>query len=231
MENEGTLPERTLDGLLTEINSGKQYLVIGENHSDWKIANLVIPLLYNKKVRFKNLFMEALASGAYYVRGDELKDVGGVYGWNPLKYDRIISAAVNNDIWVYGIDSHKRVVDVAGGTLPRNGVEAEIRSLRIIKGGFSGKSIVLTGNDDVNYFKDQLEKSSSVPRNLVNVGVPEDSILTVSTIISEKTKAGLYKTKNLPGGVYFDYLKKHKVSDYVFIRRLDSGFYADSGHI
>lgn len=200
--------ENNIQDILEEIRQGKEYIVVGETHPDESIEYLIIRLINEGSI--KSLFLEALKKGSYSQERDSLKDLDGVYGWNPKKYDRIIKIANNKGLKVYGIDSH--------GKRAEGGKETSGWASYIIANGKKGCNLILVGSGHVNYWHIYSTKEDFVPTHLVSQGIPSKKILTIISYEKEKCETTLYKLKNLPKDPsVLDYLKEHRIADYIWI--------------
>ncbi len=216
-----------LHRILKEVDRGKRYTFIGENHLDDTIEELIFPLIDSEK--FSSLYLEALPRGNYNEEGGIIKEERRVYRWNIEKYERIIERALEMKLEVYGIDSHhERMNDYD---------ETSKWAEYIIGTDKGGPNLTLVGSAHVNYWRkcySNLDYNSNLPAHLAGQGIPQNKILTVTSRPNRISFHGLkHENKEILTGLYrLDEIpqigptnditsryKKSEIADYVWFRR------------
>ncbi|MBU2638772.1 MAG: hypothetical protein KJ955_07400 [Nanoarchaeota archaeon] len=180
--------------------SPARFTIIGENHREILVGALVARLI--ETGNYSTLFLEALERGSYVEQGNSLKCPGGVYGWDPMKYDAIVRHAIERGVEVHGID-HPR--HFAGST-----ADIALWANYILKAG-KGKAIVLIGT--AHAYRDKIERDISLPYHLSARGVDEKDMLTIISGNSRAMDIGQVHTKTgLP-----DAEGCRGIGDYLFV--------------
>ena len=197
-------------GVINEIAANPaRFTIVGENHPDETIEPLIDALIGTGN--YSTIYLEALDMGDYKEQGDKLKRDGGVYGWNPAKYDRIIRHAMERGIEIRGIDGNRK-----------NTCEDTARWADYILSTSKGKSLVVTGAAHVDYGTKSDEKSQLLPPHIAGKGIPAQEIVTIAFFDTEENwaleKGQIYRLSELPDNQPFSYFKKEGIGDYVFVR-------------
>lgn len=197
-------------GVINEIAANPaRFMIVGENHPDESIEPLIDALIGTGN--YSTIYLEALDMGDYKEQGDKLKRDGGVYGWNPAKYDLIIRYAMERGIEIRGIDGNRK-----------NTCEDTARWADYILATSKGKSLVLTGAAHVNYGTKSDEKSQLLPPQIASKGIPAQEIVTIAFADTKEywalEEGQIYRLSELPDNEPFSYFKKERIGNYVFVR-------------
>jgi len=216
-----------LHRILKEVDGGKKYTFVGENHLDDTIEELIFPLIDSEK--FSSLYLEVLPKGNYNKERGIIKEEREVYGWNLKKYERIIERALGMRLEVYGIDNHHR---------RRNDYDETSKWAEyIIETDKGGSNLTLVGSAHVNYWRkhySSIDYNYNLPAHLAGQGIPQNKILTVTSRpnrisfhgLKHENKeilTGLYRLNEIPQIGPTDDItscyKKNELADYVWFRR------------
>jgi len=156
------------------IDQGAKYIIIGENHNDPFITQVVLCAIKTARLRGSkvNLYIEALLRGDYEEKGVML--YGGVYRSNPKKYDALISEALAAGVKVHGLD------DEHSDNLSRERVDLGAQYLISNK---EELNIILVGQGHSNYWQESQRTGDDglvMQAQMMRHGAKPEDMLTIA---------------------------------------------------